>query len=170
MITYCPFLPTQLVTWEFSMVLPFFKLYVSSVPTLFSRVVHLVVLVGHSEIGRDAPCLDAAQNPTFAADGSITTLPSLPPDAPLNRWLGSLTKYVRSLQLSGVPKDVALPIVVEDNVKMQVENICKTQTMTDIWSSNASNKKEVWVHGLVYDLASGRLRDLGISRGPPGSS
>ena len=31
--------------------------------------------------------------------------------------------------------------------------------------SNVS-KKQVWVHGWVYDVASGRIKDLGISRGP----
>jgi carbonic anhydrase len=120
-----------------------------------------VVVVGHSECGGASTCLNAAQNPSFAADGSITTIPSLSPDAPLNRWLGPLTKHVKSLELSGMPKEEALPIVVQENVKWQVERVCKTQPIINAWSK----KEKVWVHGCVYDLASGRLRDLGISKG-----
>jgi len=121
-----------------------------------------VVVVGHSECGGAKACLDAAQNPSVNEDGSITTIPSLPRDAPLNRWLAPLTRFVASLQLSGKPTKEALPVVVEGNIKMQVENLCKTQTMSNAWAS----KKKVWVHGWLYDLATGRLKDLEISRGP----
>ena len=82
-------------------------------------------------------------------------------DAPLNVWLDPLTNHVRSLPLSDVPTEKVLPIVVEENVKLQVDNVCKTESITDAWNKN----KQVWVHGWVYDLSAGRLRDLGISRG-----
>jgi len=121
-----------------------------------------VVVVGHSECAGAKACLDAAQNPSVNEDGSITTIPSLPRDAPLNRWLAPLTGFVASLQLSGKPTNEALLVVVEGNIKMQVENLCKTQTMSNAWAS----KKKVWVHGWLYDLATGRLKDLEVSRGP----
>lgn len=35
--------------------------------------------------------------------------------------------------------------------------------MQEAWAKG----KDVYVHGWVYDLASGRCHDLGISRGPP---
>jgi carbonic anhydrase len=63
-------------------------------------------------------------------------------------------------------REEALPIAVQENVKWQVEHVCKTQPIVDAWSK----KEEVWVHGWVYDLASGRLRDLEISKGPTESS
>jgi len=122
-----------------------------------------VVVVGHSECGGAAACLNAVQRPT---GGSITTIPSLSPDAPLNRWLDPLTKHLGSLQLSDMPKADALPIVVQENVKRQVEHVCKTRPVIDAWSNDDPEKRNVWVHGWVYDLASGRLRDLGISSGP----
>jgi carbonic anhydrase len=49
---------------------------------------------------------------------------------------------------------------------MQVTNVCNTQTIINAWSNVDPEKRKVWVHGWIYDLASGRLRDLGISRGP----
>ncbi|KAF9469210.1 carbonic anhydrase [Collybia nuda] len=125
-----------------------------------------VVIVGHSECGGAAACLGAAQNPTYSEDGPITTLSSLPSAAPLNQWLAPLTKLAASLQLSTTPRHEALPIVVEENVKQQVENLCKTQTIINAWAPDNPNKKNVWVHGWVYDLASGKLKDLEVSRGP----
>lgn len=125
-----------------------------------------VVVVGHSECGGVTACLKAAQN---HSDGPITTIPSLPPDAPLNRWLDPLTNHILSLPLSSMPKEEALPIVIQENVKWQVEHICKTKVITEAWS-NSDPKKQVWVHGWIYDLASGRLRDLRISRSPTEST
>jgi carbonic anhydrase len=124
-----------------------------------------VVVVGHSECGGVVACLNAVQRSSIGPDESITTIPSLSPDAPLNRWLDPLTKHLGSLQLSDMPREVALPIVVQENVKRQVEHVCKTQPMIDAWSNDNPKKRNVSVHGWVYDLASGRLRDLGISRG-----
>jgi carbonic anhydrase len=129
-----------------------------------------VVVVGHTECGGADASLSAAQNPSFAPDGSITTIPSLSSDHCLNRWLRPLTAHVNSLKLSGVPRHEALPIVVAENVKLQVENLCITQTIMDAWSNVDPEKRKVWVHGWVYDLASGRLKDLEISRGPTEST
>ena len=125
-----------------------------------------VVVVGHSECGGAAACLNAVQRPLIATGGSIPTIPSLSPDAPLNRWLDPLTKHLGSLQLSDMPREDALSIVVQENVKRQVEHVCKTQPVIDAWSNDDPEKRNVWVHGWVYDLASGRLQDLRISSGP----
>jgi carbonic anhydrase len=72
-----------------------------------------------------------------------------------------------------MPTHEALPIVVEENVKMQVTNVCNTQTIINAWSNLNPEQRKVWVLGAwlgVYDLANGRLRDLGISRGPTEST
>lgn len=127
-----------------------------------------VVIVGHSECGGAAACLGAVQNPKFTEDEPIKTLGSLPSDAPLNSWLAPLTKLAASLQLSTTPKTEALPIVVEENVKLQVENLCKAPTLTNAWASDNPEKRNVWVHGWVYDLATGKLKDLEVTRGPIG--
>ncbi|KAG6814542.1 hypothetical protein H0H92_000069 [Tricholoma furcatifolium] len=125
-----------------------------------------VVVVGHTECGGAAACLGAVQRPTFPEEGPLLTLPSLPYEDPLNQWLEPLTTLVGSLNLSTKPKSEALPIVVEENVKLQVENLSKTSTITNAWASSDAKKRNVYVHGWVYDLSTGLLRDLNISRGP----
>jgi carbonic anhydrase len=80
--------------------------------------------------------------------------------------LAPLTKLAASLQLSTTPRDEALPIVVEENVKQQVENLCKTETIINAWATDNPKRKNVWVHGWVYDLATGKLKDLEVSKGP----
>ncbi|GLB34842.1 putative inositol polyphosphate phosphatase, catalytic domain homologues [Lyophyllum shimeji] len=126
-----------------------------------------VVIVGHSECGGAAACFAATQSPSFTEDGPVVTIPSLSPDDALNQWLEPLTRLAGSLHLSTTPKAEALPIVVEENVRRQVENLCKTATLQNAWASTDAKKRNVWVHGWVYDLASGRLRDL---KAPPSSS
>lgn len=127
-----------------------------------------MVIVGHSECGGAAACFGAASSPAFSPNAKTCVVdPGLAPDAPLNQWLTPLTKLVASLKLSSVPKAEALPLIVEENVKMQVENLCMASTIVDAWTNKSKKGKDVWVHGWVYDLAKGELRDLDISRGPP---
>lgn len=92
-------------------------------------------------------------------------MPSLPVESPLNVWLEPLTKLAQSLDLSTTPRVEALPVLVEENVKRQVENLTKTETIRDAWTKGAGKGQSVWIHGWVYDIASGTLRDLGISQG-----
>ncbi|KAJ7685360.1 carbonic anhydrase [Mycena polygramma] len=149
-----------------------FQLEDNSVQSVLTYAVeHLgvehVVVVGHTECGGAAACFGAACSPAFSASAETCIIdPRLAPDAPLNQWLTPLTKLVASLKLSSVPKAEALPLIVEENVKMQVENLCMAQTIVDAWTHKSRQGKDVWVHGWVYDLASGQLRDLDISRGP----
>ncbi|KAF8163448.1 carbonic anhydrase [Crassisporium funariophilum] len=126
-----------------------------------------VVIVGHTECGGAAACLGAAQSPSFSLDGPITTVSTLPADSALNRWLEPLTRLAASLQLSSTPHEEALPLVVEENVKAQVENLANTITISEAWSKGSRKGQDVWIHGWVYELSTGKLRDLNISRGPP---
>ncbi|KAF8201797.1 carbonic anhydrase [Pholiota molesta] len=129
-----------------------------------------VIIVGHSECGGAAACLGAAQTPSLNLDEpEIATLSSLPVESALNRWLEPLTRLAASLHLSSVPHAEALPVVVEENVKAQVDNLARTQTIQDAWTKGTRKGQAVWIHGWVYDLQTGRLRDLNISRGPPGA-
>ena len=48
----------------------------------------------------------------------------------------------------------------ELNVIEQVANVCATTIVEDAWARS----QELTVHGLVYDLRDGLLRDLGVSR------
>lgn len=124
----------------------------------------LVIVVGHSECGGAAACLGAAQS--APSIWPVATVPSLPAESPLNVWLEPLTKLAQSLHLSTTPRVEALPVLVEENVKRQAENLAKTETIHDAWTKGAGKGQGVWIHGWVYDIASGTLRDLDISQGP----
>jgi len=49
--------------------------------------------------------------------------------------------------------------ICELNVEEQVKNICKTEFVQNAWQQG----KELKVHGLIFDIAKGELRDLNIS-------
>jgi carbonic anhydrase len=106
------------------------------------KVKHVIV-VGHSECGGAKHCLEAAQDPCPP-----------PQDTPLHRWLEPLTNLARSLGLgSDPPPEGALSILVKENVIRQVQNLTETETIKHAWDEC----KDVWIHGLVYDLSTGLL-------------
>lgn len=81
--------------------------------------------------------------------------------------MNPLAQYVQAnLNLQGMPRDVALSKVVQGNIEMQVNNVCNSPALIEAWSSNDLKKRDVWVHGWVDDLRTGRLSDMKISRGP----
>jgi carbonic anhydrase len=114
---------------------------------------YVVIIAGHSECGGVSASLKAVQS----GGSPDRTIPEYPASYPLNRWLAPLTEFIATLDISSLPFEEALPIAVEANVKRQVEHLSGAVEITNA-------KKEVWVHGWVYDLATGRLRDLEISR------
>ena len=114
---------------------------------------YVVIIAGHSECGGVSASLKAVQS----GGSPDRTIPEYPASYPLNRWLAPLTEFIATLDISSLPFEEALPIAVEANVKRQVEHLSGAAEITN-------GKKEVWVHGWVYDLATGRLRDLEISR------
>jgi carbonic anhydrase len=50
-------------------------------------------------------------------------------------------------------------LLAELNVIEQVRNVCQTTVLRDAWARHA----KVSVHGWIYALRDGRLRDLGVS-------
>jgi carbonic anhydrase len=91
------------------------------------------------------------------------TIIQLPVESPLNVWLEPLTKFTRSLPLSVTPPDEALSLVVHENIKRQVETLAQTNTIRDAWADK-DRKVKVQIHGWIYDLATGRLKDLHITQ------
>ena len=81
----------------------------------------------------------------------------------MGRWLAPLVDLATSLDLASTDRPTALAKLVDANVRKQVENLVACEVMQKAWSAG----KNVRVHGLVYDLASGELKDLGITQGPP---
>ncbi|KAG2119408.1 carbonic anhydrase [Suillus clintonianus] len=114
-----------------------------------------VVLVGHTHCGGAAACLTAAKEAATNPGASKS-------DTPLTRWLGPLIARVQSLDLSACSASEALNKVVDANVIMQVDNICKSEPITTAWAD--PNAKKVVVYGWVYDLAEGRINQL-VRRG-----
>ncbi|KAG2071006.1 carbonic anhydrase [Suillus decipiens] len=111
-----------------------------------------VVLVGHSicEGVQDAIVNAAAAEPVDLNN-------------PIKRWLNPLTELVRTLDLSGLDESQALDLVTEANINKQVENICNSEPIVTAWAAG----KRVSVHGWLYDLATGRIREL-VVRSLPG--
>lgn len=102
-----------------------------------------VVVVGHTECGGAKHCLKAAQNPSHES-----------PTTPLLRWLEPLTQLARSLDLGSLPHEEGLTKLVKSNVMEQVRNLAKTKTIKDVWGRG----EDLWVHGLIYDLSTGRFQ------------
>lgn len=107
-----------------------------------------VVLVGHTNCGGAMACVEAAK--VAATNPSAST--------PLTRWLSPLTALVRSLDLSACSANEALNKVVKANIIKQVDNICKSEPITTAWAD--PHAKKVTVHGWMYDLAEGRIKEL----------
>ncbi|KAG2356918.1 carbonic anhydrase, partial [Suillus spraguei] len=107
-----------------------------------------VILVGHTNCGGAMACIEAAKSTAAKPDAS----------SPLTRWLGPLTALVRSLDLSACSASEALNKVVEANIIKQVDNICKSEPITTAWAD--PDAKKVTVHGWMYDLAEGRIKEI----------
>ena len=52
---------------------------------------------------------------------------------------------------------------INESVKEQVRNVISTEVVQTAWLSG----KKLYVHGWVYQLESGLLKDLGVSKGGP---
>ncbi len=122
----------------------------SALSVLTYAVAHVgvqhVILVGHTNCGGAAACHAAARKPPSAE----------PPADPLTRWLAPLTEIAREHE--------DLTDLVEANVRAQVTNIAAADVMAAAWAAG----KDVQVHGWVYELETGRMRDLGVSVGKAG--
>ncbi len=84
--------------------------------------------------------------------------------------LGLIDNWLRHIQdvrdkhaglLAPLSDDAALDRLCELNVIEQVINVARTTILRDAWQAGQS----VAVHGWIYGLSDGRLRDLGISIG-----
>jgi carbonic anhydrase len=63
-------------------------------------------------------------------------------------------------EIASLPVGRRLDRLCELNVVEQVANVCRTTIVEDAWSRGQA----LTVHGLVYGLHDGRLRDLDVSR------
>lgn len=121
--------------------------------------------MGHSKCGGVTAALAAAQ---ANSDPSLTLNNEAASD-PLNLWLAPITKLALELKPRYFSKseDDALEFLIEQNVKRQVDNIAKTEAMKTVWLNEMKGLgRKVRVHGWIYDLSTGLLKDLDVTRGP----
>jgi carbonic anhydrase len=79
----------------------------------------------------------------------------------IDNWLRHVSDVAekRSDELDEVPDDQRVDRLCELNVAEQVANVCHTTIVRDAWARG----QDLTVHGLVYGLQDGLLRDLGVS-------
>ena len=84
----------------------------------------------------------------------------------IDNWLSPLRALAHKHHddLDALPGEVArVDHLCERNVQEQVRNLAAAPVMQDAWRAG----RDVAVHGLIYALADGRLRDLGCSVSGP---
>ena len=79
----------------------------------------------------------------------------------IDNWLRHVTDVgeKHAAELDSLPADRRLDRLCELNVAEQVANVCQTTIVGDAWARG----QNLTVHGLVYGLEDGLLRDLGVS-------
>jgi carbonic anhydrase len=84
----------------------------------------------------------------------------------VDNWLRHVEEVRRRHEaaLAALPAAAALDRLCELNVIEQARHVCETTMVQDAWAKN----RELWVHGWVYGLGDGRLRDLGFLAAGPG--
>ena len=69
-------------------------------------------------------------------------------------------------ELAALPEADRVDRLCELNVIDQAENVCETTIVRDAWARG----DRITVHGLVYGLRDGLLRDLGVSVSEAGAN
>ncbi len=81
----------------------------------------------------------------------------------IDNWLRNIRDVGRlnSDLLQGLQEDEKLDLLCELNVKEQVRNVCDTTVVQNARNNGA----ELYVHGWIYNIKNGLLKDLGGSTG-----
>jgi carbonic anhydrase len=80
----------------------------------------------------------------------------------IDNWLRHVADVAEShaAELAPLTDEERLARLCELNVVEQVANVCRTTIVEDAWARG----EDLTVHGLIYDLEDGLLRDLDVSR------
>ncbi|GFZ46685.1 hypothetical protein JCM24511_03905 [Saitozyma sp. JCM 24511] len=134
---------------------------------LFNFKVKHIVVTGHTN------CVGCNQAL------NVSKLPAVPASTSLQRFLAPTATLARSLWTEDGPP--TLDLLVEENVVQQVKNLLAGEAPVPPQALDTSAKLTfaqdwrrrgvdgVTIHGWVYHLEDGTIRDLNISQGPPGS-
>ncbi len=84
----------------------------------------------------------------------------------IDNWLGHIKDVWRENYetIMALPEDERADRLVELNVAAQVRNVARATPVQNAWASG----RELAIHGWVTDLATGRIRDLGVGVSGPG--
>jgi carbonic anhydrase len=76
----------------------------------------------------------------------------------IDNWLRHIRDVSRFNveKLTGLTHDEEYDLLCELNVLEQVKNVCSTSIVKNAWKNGA----ELFVHGWIYDVANGILRDM----------
>jgi carbonic anhydrase len=79
----------------------------------------------------------------------------------IDNWLRHVVDVAEkhSAELESLPEEARVDRLCELNVVEQVLNVCQTTVIEDVWGRG----QELTVHGVIYGLGDGILRDLGVS-------
>lgn len=82
----------------------------------------------------------------------------------IENWLRHIRDVARfnAAELEGLNETDTINRLCELNVKEQVTNVCNTSILRDAWASG----REIYVHGWIYDVKNGLIRDVGGHGGP----
>ncbi len=86
----------------------------------------------------------------------------------IDNWLRHIKDVIRfnAEKFNGLSQSEKLDLLCELNVKEQVANVCSTTVVQNAWQQG----HELSIHGWVYDIENGILKDLGISLSSGGVS
>ena len=98
----------------------------------------------------------------MAAQRQLRVVTNWPPQigTVLQRWRTPVVELARSL-VGGPPHPEILTRVIEKNVSMHVNNVTNSEPVRKAW---AGGRKDLSVHGLAYELETGRIRDLKVTK------
>jgi len=113
-----------------------------------------ILVVGHTHCG--------------GAEAALATVTQVPPptvEPVLQRWLSPLIELAKDIvDKPHHPHPDLLTKLIEESVGVQVNNVADSEPVRKAWDEG---RKNLWVHGLLYDLKTGLLRDLNVTRSPP---
>lgn len=83
----------------------------------------------------------------------------------VDNWIGHVRDVAERhrARLDALDRNASYARLCELNVMEQVVNVCRTNPVVDAWHQGRS----LAVHGWIYDVADGLLRDLGLTIDDP---
>ncbi|MCP4327689.1 MAG: carbonate dehydratase [Alphaproteobacteria bacterium] len=95
--------------------------------------------------------------------GGVKTSMSNDDHGLIDNWL----RHIRDVhrlhrdRFAGLDEDAAVDLLCELNVTEQVRNVCTTTIVRDAWRRGA----DLHVHGWIYSIRDGLLKDMCVSKG-----